>query len=84
LRILLPVSRGDSFDSALRLAIDTAKAHGGGIRVLSVVDAAEIRRIEAGARPGAIHLALRAAEEARKRMAAEGKAAVAAQAVLNM
>jgi len=78
LRILLPVSRGDSFDSALRLAIDTAKAHGGAIRVLSVVDAAEIRRIEAGARPGAIHLALRAAEEARKRMAAEGKAAVAA------
>ncbi|GAB4239276.1 MAG: hypothetical protein OHK0028_17070 [Deltaproteobacteria bacterium] len=80
MRILLPVSRGASFDLALRLAIDTAKARGGLIRVLSVVDAAEIRRIEAGARPGAIHLARRAAEEARKRMTAEGTAAVAAAA----
>ena len=77
MNILLPVSRGASFDDAVRLAIDTAKAHAGRIRVLSVVDAAEIRRIEAGARPGAIHLALHAAEEVRKRMTAEGTAAVA-------
>jgi len=75
--ILLPVSRGASFDDAVRLAIDTAKAHAGRIRVLSVVDASEIRRIEAGARPGAIHLALHAADEVRKRMTAEGTAAVA-------
>jgi len=76
LNILLPVSRGASFDLALRLAIDTAKAHAGRVRVLSVVDAAEIRRIEAGARPGAIHLARHAADEVRKRMTAEGTAAV--------
>ena len=76
MNILLPVSRGASFDDAVRLAIDTAKAHAGRVRVLSVVDAAEIRRIEAGARPGAIHLALHAADEVRKRMTAEGTAAV--------
>jgi len=77
MNILLPVSLGVSFDAAVRLAIDTAKARAGRVRVLSVVDAAEIRRIEAGARPGAIHLALHAADEARKRMTAEGTAAVA-------
>ena len=75
MNILLPVSRGVSFDDAVRLAIDTAKAHAGRVRVLSVVDAAEIRRIEAGARPGAIHLARHAADEVRKRMTAEGTAA---------
>jgi len=74
--LLLPVSRGPSFDGAVRLAIDTAKAHDGRIRVLSVVDAAEIRRIESGARPGAIHLALHAADEVRRRMTDEGTAAV--------
>jgi nucleotide-binding universal stress UspA family protein len=77
MNILLPVSLGASFDAAVRLAIDTAKARAGRVRVLSVVNAAEIRRIEAGARPGAIHLALHAADEARKRMTAEGTAAVA-------
>ena len=77
MNILLPVSRGASFEDAVRLAIDTAKAHAGRIRVLDVVDASEIRRIEAGARPGAIHLARHAADEVRKRMTAEGAAAVA-------
>jgi len=77
MNVLLPVFRGASFDLAARLAIDTAKAHAGRIRVLSVVDVEEIRRIEAGARPGAIHLALHAADEVRKRMTAEGTAAVA-------
>src|SRR3990172_1756890 len=77
MEILLPVSRGSSFEDALRLAIDTAKAHGGRVRVMDVVDAAEIRRIEAGARPGAIHMARHAADEVRKRMTAEGTAAVA-------
>jgi nucleotide-binding universal stress UspA family protein len=77
MNILLPVSRGASFDAAVRMAVDTAKAHAGLVRVLSVVDAAEIRRIEAGARPGAIHLARHAADEVRKRMTAEAAAAVA-------
>jgi nucleotide-binding universal stress UspA family protein len=76
MKILLPVSRGDSFEDAMRLAIDTARAHGGQVRILGVVDAAEIRRIEAGARPGAIHLARHAADEVRKRMTSEGAAAV--------
>src|SRR3990172_10287192 len=76
MEILLPVSRGSSFEDAVRLAIDTAKAHGGRVRVLNVVDAGEIRRIEAGARPGAIHLARHAADEVRKRMTDEGMAAV--------
>ncbi len=78
MNILLPVSRGASFDAAVRLAIDTAKAHAGRVRVLSVVDATEIRRIEAGARPGAIHLAQHAADEVRKRMTTEGTISVAA------
>jgi len=77
LNILLPVFHGASFDLALRLAIDTAKAHAGRVRVLSVVDAAEIRRVVAGGHLGAIHLARHAADEVRKRMTAEGTAAVA-------
>lgn len=76
MKILLPLSRGPSFGDAVRLAIDTAKTHGGEVRVLGVVDAGEIRRIEAGARPGAIHMALHAADLVRKRMTAEGTAAV--------
>lgn len=76
MEILLPISRGASFEDAVLLAIDTAKAHGGRVRVLDVVDAAEIRRVEAGARPGAIHLARHAADEVRKRMTDEGMAAV--------
>ena len=76
MNILLPVSRGPSFSDALRLAADTAKAHGGKVRVLAVADRGEIRRIGKGARPGAIHLARHAAEEVEKRMVAEGTAAV--------
>jgi nucleotide-binding universal stress UspA family protein len=74
--ILLPVSRGPSFADALRLAAETAKGHGGVVRVLAVADQGEIRRIEKGARPGAIHLARHAAEEVEKRLVAEGAAAV--------
>lgn len=76
MNILLPVSRGPSFADALRLAAETAKAHDGQVRVLAVVDRGEIRRIERGARPGAIHLARHAAGEVEKRMAAEGAEAV--------
>jgi nucleotide-binding universal stress UspA family protein len=78
MNILLPVSRGGKFDLALGLAIDTAKAHAAKIHILFVVDAEEIERIESGARPGAIHLARRAADEARKRMTAEGTAEIEA------
>src|SRR3972149_5148306 len=67
MEILLAVSRGSSFEDAVRLAIDTAKAHGGRVRVLNVVDAAEIRRIEAGARPGGVPLARDAARGGRER-----------------
>jgi len=74
--VLLPVSRGPSFRDALTLAADVVKSHGGSIRVLSIVDRGEIRRIEDGARPGAIHLARHAADEVEKRMMAEGTAAV--------
>ena len=77
MNILLPVSRGASFQDALRLAIDTAKGHAGRIRVLDVVDEGEIRRIEAGGRPGAIHLAQHAAEEVRNRMVSEETSTVA-------
>lgn len=77
MNVLLPVSRGGLFGLALALAIDTAKAHAGKIHVLFVVDADEIERIESGARPGAIHLARRAADEARKRMEDEGTAQIA-------
>lgn len=76
MNIPLPVSRGPSFADALRLAAETAKAHDGRIRVLAVVDEGEIRRIERGVRPGAIHLARHAAEEVGKRMVAEGEAAL--------
>ena len=76
MNILLPVSRGPSFADALRLAAETAKGHGGVVRVLAVADEGEIRRIEKGARPGAIHLARHAAEEVEKRLVAEGAAAV--------
>jgi nucleotide-binding universal stress UspA family protein len=76
MNILLPVSRGPSFADALRLAADTAKGHAGKVRVLAVADQGEIRRIERGARPGAIHLARHAAEEVEKRLVAEGAAAV--------
>jgi nucleotide-binding universal stress UspA family protein len=76
MNILLPVSRGPSFADAIRLAADTAMAHDGRVRVLAVVDQGEIRRIERGAHPGAIHLARHAAAEVEKRMVAEGTAAV--------
>jgi nucleotide-binding universal stress UspA family protein len=74
--LLLPVSRGPSFADALRLAVETAASHGGRIRILSVADEREIRRIEEGVRPGAIHLARHAAGEVRKRMLSEAAAAV--------
>ncbi len=76
MNLLLPVSLDPSWKDALRLSVDTAKAHGGGIRILSLVDEKEIHRIESGASPGAMYLAHHAAEEVEKRMVAGGTAAV--------
>jgi nucleotide-binding universal stress UspA family protein len=76
MNILLPVSLGASFPDAVGLAIDVAKMHDGKVRILSVVDEGEIRRVEEGARPGAIHLAQHAAEEVEKRLTEEGNALV--------
>jgi len=76
MNILLPVSRGPSFRDALSLAIDVAKARGGEIRVLYVIDRGEIDRIEVGGGLGAIHLAQRAAEEVEKRMMEEATVAL--------
>ncbi len=71
MKILLPVTIGPSFRDALSLAMEVAKAGREKIRILSVIDRGEIRRIEEGAGPGAIHLAQRAAEEMEKRMMEE-------------
>jgi len=76
MNILLPVSLGVSFPDAVSLAIDVAKTHDAKVRILSVVDQGEIRRVEEGARPGAIHLAKHAAEEVEKRLTEEGAALV--------
>ncbi len=67
MNILLPVSEGPSFKDAVSLAVETAKAHGGEIRVVYVIDRREIRRIEGGGGLSAIHLARHAAEEYEKK-----------------
>jgi len=76
MNILLPVSRGPSFQDSVALAIDVAKSHDGFVRVLYVVDRGEVRRVEETGGFGAIHLAQQAAEEVRKRMMDEGTGAV--------
>jgi nucleotide-binding universal stress UspA family protein len=76
MNLLLPVSLDASWKDALRLAVETAKGHDGEIRVLSLIDEKEIRRIESGASPGAMYLAHHAAEEVEKRMVATGAAAI--------
>ncbi|MGE5246841.1 MAG: universal stress protein [Verrucomicrobiota bacterium] len=76
MNLLLPVSHDSAFPDAVSLAIDTAKMHGGKIRILSVVDEREIQRVEEGAPPGAIHLAQHAAEEVERRLTDEAAALV--------
>jgi nucleotide-binding universal stress UspA family protein len=66
MRILLPVPPAGLPDDPLRLAIDTARSHGGEIHGLAVADLVGIRRTESGAPPGAIYLA----GQAEKRLAA--------------
>ncbi|MBI5420546.1 MAG: universal stress protein [Deltaproteobacteria bacterium] len=76
MKILLPVSPGGSPGESLRLAIDTARALGGEIRALCIVDTEGIRRCESGAPPGAIHLARQAEERIAAREARDGEAAL--------
>ncbi|MEW6719531.1 MAG: universal stress protein [Thermodesulfobacteriota bacterium] len=74
--VLLPVSKGPSFQDALRLAVDVAAAGGGEIRIVYPMDRKEIHRVEEGGGVAAIHLAQHAAEEVEKRMMEEGTEAI--------
>lgn len=76
--ILLPVSADPSYKDALSLAVEVAKAHGADIRVVSVIDQAEIRRIEGGGGLSAIHMAQHAAEEFEKRKLEEATESILA------
>lgn len=78
MRILLPLSQDPSRDDALRLAVDTARALGAEVHGLFVVDLPGIERHEAGAPPGAIHIARRAGEEIAEKLEAAGTGTVAA------
>lgn len=78
MRILLPVSVDPSRDDALRLAVDTALSLGAEVRALFVVDLPGVERREAGAPPGAIHIARHAGEEIVDRLEAAGAGAIEA------
>lgn len=77
MRILFPVSLDPSREDSLLLASETARPVGAEIRALFVVDSEGIGRAEAGAPPGAIHIARRAQEEIVERQTAQGEEAVA-------
>lgn len=77
MKILFPVSLDPSREDSLRLACETASTIGAGLRALFVVDADGIGRAEAGAPPGAIHIARLAQEAIVARQAAEGEEALA-------
>ncbi len=57
MRVLLPLPEEPARIDAVRLAVETAALHGGQIRGLFPIDTAGIGRLEAGAPPGAIHVA---------------------------
>lgn len=78
MKILLPLSMDPSRDDAVRMAVATARALGAEVRGLFVVDLPGIERREAGAPPGAIHIARRAGEEIAGKLDADGADAVAA------
>lgn len=80
MRILVPLPRVDPAGRPVDLAIETARRHGAEILALHVVDVEGIRRSEAGAPPGAIHLARRAEEAIVRREEENGKEALAAVA----
>lgn len=70
--ILFPASLDPSRDDALSLAMDIARSLPSEIRILFVVDRDGIRRREAGAPPGAIHMAREAEEEIARRETSAG------------
>jgi nucleotide-binding universal stress UspA family protein len=72
MKILLPVPTAGLPAEPLRLAIETARSHGGEIRGLCVVDTEGIRRCEAGAPPGAIYLARQAEKRLADRESSDG------------
>ena len=76
MKILLAVSLDPSRADALRLAVDTAVSTGAEVRSLFVVDRPGIERSEAGAPPGAIHIARHAGEEIAEKLGAVGARAV--------
>ena len=75
--ILFPVSLDPSRDDSFGLALDIARSLSAGIRILFVVDHDGIRRVEAGAPPGAIHMAQEAEEEITRRESSDGAEIVA-------
>ena len=77
MRILLPVSLDPSREDAGRLAAETARALRAEVLALYVVDSGGIRRAQAGAPPGAIHIAEMAEKEIAERLASEGEKEVA-------
>lgn len=72
MRILFPVSLDPSRDDAFRLALEVARSLSAAVRILFVVDRDGIQRIEAGAPPGAIHIAQEAEEEIVRRESSFG------------
>src|SRR3990172_8996837 len=77
MKILVPASLDPSCGDAGRLAADTARALRAEVRILYVVDSEGARRAEAGAPPGAIHIAEMAEKEIADRLASEGEKEVA-------
>lgn len=75
--ILYPVSLDPSRDDSFGLALEIARSLSAGIRILFVVDRDGIRRVEAGAPPGAIHMAREAEEEIVRRESSAGAEIVA-------
>jgi nucleotide-binding universal stress UspA family protein len=75
--ILYPVSLDPSRDDSFGLALEIARSLSVGIQILFVVDRDGIRRREAGAPPGAIHMAREAEEEIVRRESSNGAELVA-------
>ncbi len=75
--ILFPAFLDPSRDDSFGLALDIARFLSCGIRILFMVDREGIRRIGAGAPPGAIHMAHEAEEEIVRRESSSGAEIVA-------
>jgi len=75
--ILFPAYLDPTRDDSFRLALDIARSLSADIRILFVVDHDGIRSVEAGAPPGAIHMAQAAEEEIIRRESSAGAEVVA-------